>query len=41
MVKQLHPVNFEFAYVQLFYGRNLMHNIFLLSFEVGLRRMSK
>jgi hypothetical protein len=27
MVKQLHPVNIEFAYVQLFYGWNLSHNI--------------
>ena len=41
MVKQLHPVNSDITNVQLFYGRNLMHNIFLLSFEVGLRRMSK
>ena len=41
MVKQLHPVNFEFVNVQLFYGWNLMHNIFLLSFAVGLRRLSK
>ena len=41
MVKQLHPVNFEFVNVQLFYGWNLMHNIFLFSFAVGLRHMSK
>ena len=41
MVKQLHPVNFDITNVQLFYGWNLMHNIFLLSFVVGLRRLSK
>ena len=28
MVKQLHPVNFDITNMQLFYGRNLMHNIF-------------
>lgn len=43
MVKQLHPVNFEFVNVQLFYGWNFkpQHLIFLLSFVVGLRHMSK
>lgn len=41
MVKQLHPVNFEFVNVQLFMDGTLSHNILFLSFEVGLRRMSK
>ena len=43
MVKQLHPVNFDITNMQLFYGRNFkpQHLIFLLSFVVGLRHMSK
>lgn len=41
MVKQLHPVNSDITNVPLFYGWNFKPQYSFLSFEVGLRRMSK